>query len=118
MSSTLRKAIDVTSATVTARDGTVHRIEAAEGESLMQAALRNGVEGIVAECGGECSCATCHVYVDERHYDMLPPPGDAESDLLDFVAAERKTTSRLSCQIKLVAQLDGIAVTIPERQIF
>ena len=98
-------------------DGTVHRIEAAENESLMRAAVRHGIEGIVAECGGECACATCHVYVDERFYGMLQPPGATECELLDFVAAERKTTSRLSCQIKLVAAIDGIEVTLPDRQV-
>jgi len=101
-----------------APDGRVHHVEARESESLMQAAVRNGIEGIVAECGGECACATCHVYVDERFVGSLPPPSPAEADLLDFVAAERKTGSRLSCQIKLVAELDGIEVTLPERQIF
>lgn len=98
-------------------DGAVHRIEGNENESLMRAALRHGIEGIVAECGGECACATCHVYVDERCYSMLQPPGAAECELLDFVAAERKTTSRLSCQINLVAELDGIEVTLPDRQV-
>ena len=98
-------------------DGTVHRIEAAANESLMRAAVRHGIEGIVAECGGECACATCHVYVDERFYAMLQPPGATECELLDFVAAERKTTSRLSCQIKLVAEIDGIEVTLPDRQV-
>ena len=105
-------------AVLISHDGTVHRIEGDDGEPLMRAALRHGVEGIVAECGGECACATCHVYVGEPWYDMLPAPDAVESDLLDFVAAERKTNSRLSCQIKLVAQLDGIEVTIPERQVF
>jgi 2Fe-2S ferredoxin len=100
-----------------AADGTVHRIEAAESESLMRAAVRHGIEGIVAECGGECACATCHVYVDERFYGMLQPPSATECELLDFVAAERKTTSRLSCQIRLVAKLDGIEVTLPDRQV-
>lgn len=98
--------------------GVVHRIEGREGESLMRAALRHGVEGIIAECGGECACATCHVYVDERFFDLLPAPAATESDLLDFVAAERKTTSRLSCQIKLVARIDGIEVEVPDRQLF
>ena len=99
-------------------DGASHHVEASVGESLMQAALRNGIEGIVAECGGECACATCHVYVAERFVGMLPPPDSVEADMLDFVAAERKTNSRLSCQIKLVAQLDGIEVTLPEKQVF
>jgi len=97
-------------------DGTVHRIEAAENESLMRAAVRHGIEGIVAECGGECACATCHVYVDERFYGMLQPPGATECELLDFVAAERKTTSRLSCQIKLTPELDGLVVRVPAKQ--
>ena len=106
------------SAILKSPDGTIHRIEADEGESLMRAALRHGIEGIVAECGGECECATCHVYVDERFYAMVPAPSAAECELLDFVAAERKTTSRLSCQIKLGAVLDGIEVTLPDQQVF
>jgi len=101
-----------------AADGSVDAVEGHEGESLMQAAVRNGIEGIVAECGGECACATCHVYVDERFLDTLPAPTVTEADLLDFVASERKTNSRLSCQIKLVAALDGIEVTLPEKQLF
>ena len=108
----------MTTAVLHAPDGTVHRIEAQEGESLMQAALRNGVEGIVAECGGECACATCHVYVDARFAALLPPPDATESDLLGFVAAERTPTSRLSCQIALSPALDGIEVTIPDTQVF
>jgi len=99
-------------------DGAVHEVEANEGESLMQVALRNGIEGIVAECGGECACATCHVYVAAAFAGMLPPPDAVEEDMLDFVAAERKTNSRLSCQIKVVAELDGIEVTLPDRQVF
>jgi len=105
-------------AVLTAHDGAVHRIEGDDGEPLMRAALRHGVEGIVAECGGECACATCHVYVGARWLALLPSPDAVESDLLDFVAAERKTNSRLSCQIKLGTHLEGIEVTIPERQVF
>jgi 2Fe-2S ferredoxin len=112
-----RGAIEVPLAILKSPDGSVRRIEAAENESLMRAAVRHGVEGIVAECGGECACATCHVYVDERFYVMLQPPSAAECELLDFVAAERKTTSRLSCQIELVAGLDGIEATLPDRQV-
>ena len=99
-------------------DGAVREVVANEGESLMQVALRNGIEGIVAECGGECACATCHVYVAATFAGMLPPPDAVEQDMLDFVAAERKTNSRLSCQIKVVADLDGIEVTLPDRQLF
>jgi len=106
------------SAIIKSHDGATHRVEANEGESLMQAALRHGIEGIVAECGGECSCATCHVYVDEQFIEKLPPPDAQELDLLDFVAAERKTNSRLSCQIEMNAQLDGMQVTLPETQVF
>jgi len=108
----------MTVAIVKSPNGDLHRVEGREGESLMRAALRHGVEGIVAECGGECACATCHVYVDERFVDLLPPPDATESDLLDFVAAERKTTSRLSCQIKLVPSIDGIEIQVPDRQLF
>ena len=95
-------------------DGTGHALVAPIGTSLMRAAVAAGIK---ADCGGVMTCATCHVYVDERFYGMLQPPSATECELLDFVAAERKTTSRLSCQIRLVAKLDGIEVTLPDRQV-
>jgi ferredoxin, 2Fe-2S len=97
-------------------DGTERRIDAPEGTSVMNAAIQNDVDGIVAECGGSCSCATCHVYVDERFLPLLPPVSEAENELLDVAAAERRPNSRLSCQIPMGAALDGITVKVPPTQ--
>ena len=93
------------------------RIEATVGGSLMQVATGHGIDGIVAECGGNAICATCHVYVDEGWLARLPAMGDEENELLDGVAAERQMNSRLSCQIKVTPELDGLVVRLPDRQI-
>ena len=96
-------------------DGTRFEVEAAVGSTVMENAIRNDVPGIEAECGGACACATCHVYVAE---EWLPKTGKAEAmeeDMLDF-AYELKPTSRLSCQIKVTDELDGLEVSVPERQ--
>lgn len=98
------------------RDGTDRAVDAKDGASLMENAIMNNVRGIEAECGGCCSCATCHVYVDEKFAALLPAPDDMENELLDGVAAERKPTSRLSCQISVGPELDGLIVHIPEAQ--
>ena len=96
-------------------DGRSERVEAAAGETAMYAALNHGLDGIVAECGGNAVCATCHVYVEEG-LSKLPPADGNEDDLLDGTAAERLPSSRLSCQIKLTDELDGLVVRIPDRQ--
>ncbi|MCA6119804.1 (2Fe-2S)-binding protein [Bradyrhizobium sp. WSM 1738] len=98
-------------------DSRRQQIEAGDGESAMQAATRNDVSGILAECGGNAMCATCHVYVDEDWLSRLPPMGDDEDALLDGAAAERRANSRLSCQIKLDADLDGLVLNLPDRQL-
>ncbi len=98
-------------------DGREEGFEAPAGVSLMQAATSYGIDGIVAECGGACICATCHVYIDAAWADRLPPAQHDELDLLDSTAAERRPTSRLSCQIKLGADLQGLRVRLPERQV-
>ncbi|WP_151483354.1 2Fe-2S iron-sulfur cluster-binding protein [Streptomyces albicerus] len=98
-------------------DGTQRKVIASSGTVLMQAAVSNGVDGIVAECGGNASCATCHVYVDQRHVELVGPPNDVEDEMLDFTAAERRPTSRLSCQIQVSDALDGLVVHIPEEQV-
>ena len=98
-------------------DGTERKVTAASGTVLMQAAVANGVEGIVAECGGNASCATCHVYIDPARSGPVGPPNDVEDEMLDFTAAERRPTSRLSCQIQLSDALDGLVVHVPEEQI-
>ena len=98
-------------------DGRAQRIEAGNGESAMQAATRHDVSGILAECGGNAMCATCHVYVDEDWLARLPAMGGDEDALLDGAAAERRTNSRLSCQIKFAADLDGLVLSLPDRQL-
>lgn len=102
--------------TVIQPSGTSSQLDVPEGWSLMQAAVKNGIDGIVAECGGSCVCATCHVYVQQERFAELPPPGEDELDLLDEVKAERRPNSRLSCQIRAAPELDGLIVTIPECQ--
>lgn len=91
-------------------------IDAAEGISVMQAAVSNGIPGIEAVCGGACACATCHVYVDPAWADRLTPASDDEAEMLACTASERRATSRLSCQIEMTAALDGLVVHTPETQ--
>jgi len=105
----------MTKLTIVAFDGTRFDIEAGNGSTVMENAVRNSVPGIEAECGGACACATCHVYVDEDWADRVGPPSAMEEDMLDF-AYEVKPTSRLSCQIKMTGELDGLVVNVPERQ--
>ncbi len=105
----------MTKLTIVAFDGTRFDIEAESGSTVMENAVRNSVPGIEAECGGACACATCHVYVDEAWTEKVGPPAPMEEDMLDF-AFEVKPTSRLSCQIKIKPELDGLVVNVPERQ--
>lgn len=95
--------------------GAVHHLDAAVGQSVMQVAMSNRVPGIIADCGGSCSCATCHVYVDPAWAARVPPPSQAERDMIDC-ALHVKENSRLSCQIELTEALDGIVLTLPESQ--
>ncbi|MFG1346577.1 2Fe-2S iron-sulfur cluster-binding protein [Xanthobacter autotrophicus DSM 431] len=96
-------------------DGTSHTVEGLEGATAMETAVRNGVPGIVAECGGACACATCHVYVGEGWMDKVGPASEMEEGMLDF-ATDVRPNSRLSCQIKLTAALDGLVLHTPETQ--
>jgi 2Fe-2S ferredoxin len=96
-------------------DGQEVVIDLPDGWTVMQGAASNGIEGIEAECGGSCACATCHCYV-ESHADRLAPPSDSEEGMLEHVAAERRPNSRLSCQIKAAAELDGLVVRLPTCQ--
>ena len=98
------------------KDGSTRRIDARTGASVMETAVHHNVRGIDAECGGSCSCATCHVYVADDFMDRLPPPDDMENELLDGVAADRLPGSRLSCQLVVGPELDGLTVRIPESQ--
>ena len=97
--------------------GTSTDLDVPEGWSLMQAAVANGVDGIVAECGGEMMCATCHVYVEPDQLDRTPPQSDDEKAMLEFTASERKPNSRLSCQLVATPEFDGLVVYLPETQV-
>jgi 2Fe-2S ferredoxin len=90
-------------------------VEAEIGATVMETAIRNGVPGIEAECGGACACSTCHVYIDEAWREKTGQPSPMEEDMLDF-AFEVRPNSRLSCQIRVSDELDGLVVTTPERQ--
>jgi 2Fe-2S ferredoxin len=95
--------------------GTTRTIDAEVGATVMETAIKNGVPGIEAECGGACACATCHVYVDEAWRAKTGEAAPMEQDMLDF-AYDVRPNSRLSCQIKVTPDLDGLVVTTPDRQ--
>jgi 2Fe-2S ferredoxin len=97
------------------RDGSEDRVEAADGVSVMRAALQNGIAGIVGECGGQAMCATCHVYVDLAV--ELPARSDDEDEMLDGTACERTDESRLGCQLRAGTDFDSLVVRLPERQV-
>jgi 2Fe-2S ferredoxin len=96
-------------------DGTSQVVEGQAGMTVMEVAKKSDVDGIEAECGGACACATCHVYVDEAWREAVGGPSEMEEDMLDF-AFEVLPTSRLSCQIKVTDALDGLVVRVPEKQ--
>lgn len=96
-------------------DGRIVRVEAAAGLSLMEVAVKNGVEGIDADCGGQCACATCHVFILGEWFDRLPPKGEMEEAMLEN-AEDVGANSRLACQIEIGAQLDGLTVRMPASQ--
>lgn len=98
-------------------DGAKHAVDVPPGENVMRGAVNNGIEGIVGECGGGLACATCHCYVDAAWTDVVGgPSSDDERDMLESAAAEVRPTSRLSCQIEITPELDGLVVLLPERQ--
>ncbi|MBB4010312.1 2Fe-2S iron-sulfur cluster-binding protein [Allorhizobium taibaishanense] len=105
----------MTKLTIVAFDGTRFDLDAADGSTVMENAVRNSVPGIDAECGGACACATCHVYVDDAWAEKTGGPAPMEEDMLDF-ASDVRPNSRLSCQIKIGPALDGLVVHVPERQ--
>ncbi len=96
-------------------DGTQQVVDAEVGLTVMEAAKKALVPGIEAECGGACACATCHVYVDDSWKEKVGKPSEMEEDMLDF-AFEVRETSRLSCQIKVTTDLDGLVVSVPDKQ--
>ena len=96
-------------------NGKTNTIEVASGLSVMEGAVQNNIPGIDADCGGSMACATCHVYVKEEWFNKLPKKEDGEEDMLDM-AFEPKKNSRLSCQITISNELDGLIVNIPSKQ--
>jgi ferredoxin, 2Fe-2S len=96
-------------------DDRVEQVEAADGTSIMRAALEHGIDGIVGECGGQAMCATCHVYVEGDA--RLPEVSDDEDEMLDCTACERTPLSRLGCQLKAGRDFAAISVRVPERQV-
>ena len=96
-------------------DGSTVTADAEQGESVMRVAKRHNIDAILAECGGACSCATCHVHVDPEWFTKLSERDDLESDMLEF-AEEVDEFSRLSCQISMTDDLDGLVVNVPESQ--
>ena len=96
-------------------DGTTQEVEAQDGATVMEAAIKNLVPGIEADCGGACACATCHVYVDPKWMPAVGGASEMEEDMLDF-AFDVRDNSRLSCQIKVTEALDGLVVRTPEKQ--
>ena len=91
-------------------------IEGNEGDTVMSLAYDNDVDGIDANCGGGCACATCHCYVEPEWTDKVGGPDEAEDSMLEMAACEKKSNSRLSCQIIMSAELDGLTVRLPEEQ--
>jgi 2Fe-2S ferredoxin len=96
-------------------NGTSQTVEAQPGMTVMEAAVKNMVSGIDADCGGACACATCHVFVDPDWLDRTGKRSDMEEDMLDF-AFDVRDNSRLSCQVKVTDELDGLVVQVPEKQ--
>ena len=97
-------------------NGTNHTVDVQNGLTVMEGAVQNNIPGIDADCGGSMACATCHVYVKEDWFNKLPKKEDGEEDMLDM-AFEPKKNSRLSCQIMVSDELDGLEVNLPEKQV-
>lgn len=111
-----KKQTDTASLTYISHAGETRQVSVPIGDSVMEGAIKNGIDGIVAECGGACQCATCHVYVDEAFLGLLNPMQEDEDEMLNTTASERRTNSRLGCQIPVTKKLDGLIVRTPERQ--
>jgi len=97
-------------------DGTVHTIDAVVGDSIMEAAVKNDIDDVVAECGGSLICATCHVYLNDETAALFEPPDDSELEMLEGVASERRENSRLSCQLIVSEALNDHTIETPDRQ--
>jgi 2Fe-2S ferredoxin len=102
--------------TYVSSSGVSQQVDVPSGMSVMQAALNHRVEGILGECGGNCMCATCHVYIDASFLSRIPPAKDNEKFMLSIAAEGPESSSRLSCQIKMTEELDGIIIRLPGKQ--
>ncbi len=96
-------------------DGARHEVDAEAGYTVMEAAINNNIEGIIAECGGACACATCHSYISEEWVNRLPEMDDMEDSMLD-AAYDRRDTSRLTCQLEISDEWDGLVVHVGENE--
>ncbi|WP_040838244.1 2Fe-2S iron-sulfur cluster-binding protein [Nocardia brevicatena] len=97
-------------------DGSPTTLDADDGDSVMMTSVQNGLDGIIGECGGSLSCATCHVYVGKAWVDKVGEPTDDENELLEGAVSPRRSSSRLSCRIELCDELDGLTVEVPPEQ--
>lgn len=97
-------------------NGIEHQVDLPMGATIMEGAIQHDVKGIIAECGGSCMCATCHIYVDEQFLALLPDIEEEENEMLEAANATRLHNSRLGCQVRISKAIDGIIVRIPEKQ--
>ena len=97
-------------------DGSAATVEVPNGLTVMEGAIENGIAGVIAQCGGSCSCSTCHCYVADEWMGVLPPPEEEEMGLVEF-AWEPRASSRLTCQIRVSDDLDGLVLHVPEEQL-
>jgi 2Fe-2S ferredoxin len=111
-----KKQTDTATVTYISDAGDTRQVAVPIGVSVMEGAIKNGVDGIVAECGGACQCATCHVYVDEAFLGLLKPIQEDEDEMLNTTASERRPNSRLGCQIPVTKELEGLIVRTPKTQ--
>jgi 2Fe-2S ferredoxin len=111
-----KKAKETAAITYISNAGASTSVDVPIGDSVMEGAIHNSVDGIVAECGGACMCATCHVYVDPAWLAKLPPIAEDENAMLDSTASPRLANSRLSCQLRVTMELDGLVVKTPPTQ--
>jgi 2Fe-2S ferredoxin len=113
----IREGLSVPKVTYVGVDGQEQTVEAIGGESVMATAVKNGVPGIIGECGGNASCGTCHVFVHEEFMPVVGQPNELEEDLLEMGVDDRRENSRLSCQIKVTDEIDGLTVDVAPREI-
>src|SRR3984957_9198827 len=112
-----KKTNETASVTYISHTGNTNQGAVPIGDSVMEGAIKNGIDGIVAECDGACQCATCHVYVDEAFLGLLKPIQEDEDEMLNTTASERKPNSRLGCQLPVTKELDGLIVRTPKSQL-